>query len=113
MFSRKIWIAICMFEIILYLLLLVFISRTSKSIDKVDYEGIRFNYKGVNIIINILVALTYFVFICKLFTKEERGDKYAKYRGIRYVKMSLLLVLFAFNLQMQSTIKNAKNILFQ
>lgn len=104
---NKIWLFFYILEIVLYLLLIVYVRKLRSSIDNIDSDEIKKNFNIVTVMIYSITSLTYFTFVSKFFVTEHSKDSsYNKYRGIKYVSLSLVLVLLVFHQQLKIVMKD-------
>ena len=107
----NVWILFSIVKIVLLGALTYFVQKVRKSIDAADATNIKKNFKIVEVLTYVIVAVNYGLFAMKLLKdgidkKEEYNHQ--KYCGMKYVNLSLVLVLLAFILQTKSALNVAE-----
>jgi hypothetical protein len=96
-------------EVVLFLLLVIYIQKTDKSIKDVDAFGIEKNFQWVKRISYLLLISTYVCFVLDFFMRRKihRSHEH-RFDGINIVSMTLITILLIYVRKFQSIINIAK-----
>lgn len=112
MFTKNFWIISVVVKLVLFALLTYFARNVRKSVDKADANGIKTNFKNVEILTYIIVVVNYILFLMKT-EDSDKGHKRLHYSSnshcnMAHVNLSLVLVLLACVWQTRSALNVAE-----